>query len=211
MAKTTAYHSNTYLERALTDEEKLHLHNWSLDYQIQENERLFPTVEDADYPREAVDTKQVLSAAGLELVPPPPNPSPAGQPVLQYTGPLVVEGENDKPPEPGELATRVPLPRDHPLTGVIAEDQGLTHDSVIDATGIGDSKNQFPAVVGEGEPVAWDEEAVWTEVCRLTVDELKDNLKDMEQPVSGNKDELRERLFNALRDAHEAEAAGTAE
>lgn len=177
-----------YINRPLTDDEKKWCHEWSLDYQVEENERLFPTNKDADYPRESVDTAQILADAGVEHTPPLVEPSAVGQRAM-YSGPVVVEGENDVPPAPGELATRVPMPRDHPLTGLVedAAAESVTAESVT----VDDDK--------------WDGRAVRVEVNSLNVDDLKVNLRDLEEPVSGTKDELRDRLVKALKKAHDEE------
>ena len=73
-------------------------------------------------------------------------------------------------------AGRVSLPRDHPLTGVVDEDAS-----------------------GTSEAEKWDDRKVRAEVNELNVDELKENLRDLDESVSGNKDELRARLFEALK------------
>lgn len=169
--------------KPLTDEEKQYFHAWSMDYVIEENERIHGTPDDT---REGVNTPAILSAAGILVPPQPAQPLPAGQEL--YTGPVVVEGENDVPPAPGELSTRVPLPRDHPLTGLIDEAQ----DAEAAAAG--------PLVGDE-----WDDDAQWVEVCELTVPELKDNLRELDQPVGGNQGELRTRLYDALKAAHQGE------
>jgi len=174
-----------FQDHKLSDEEKRHLHEWSLDWQIEENERLFGD-ESKGYPREPVDTQQVLADAGIKAPPLPPPPSPAGQ--SMYTGPTVVEGENDEPAEVGSIGTRVPLPRNHPFTVEVDEGDQLPNTVVVPESNGG-----------------FDEDAQWADVCDLTVAELKDNLKELDQPVGGSKDELRERLFNALREANAAE------
>lgn len=65
---------------------------------------------------------------------------------------------------------RVPLPRDHPLTQEVVEGEGT------------------------GVPDAFEE----VDIDELNVDELKDNLRDLGESTSGNKDELRKRLRKAL-------------
>lgn len=153
MANAPAYHSASYLERPLTDEEKLLAHQWSLDWQIAENERLFPTNEDADYPVDPVDVPNLLKDAGFEDVPPPPQPVPVGQSLS--TGEIVT-GEQT----PGEQLASM---------------------------------------------VEFDEEAAKAEIETLNVDELQENLRELDKPVSGNKAELQERLLQALKEAHDAE------
>jgi hypothetical protein len=78
-------------------------------------------------------------------------------------------------------AGRVPLPRDHPFTVPVEGE---------------------PESVADGE---WDAKAVRAEVNSLNVDDLKENLRELEQPVSGSKEELQKRLYKALKESHEAE------
>lgn len=152
MSNAPAYHSNSYLERPLTDEEKLLAHQWSLDWQIAENERLFPTNKDADYPVEPVDVPNLLADAGFKDVPPPPQPVPVGQ----------------------SLSTGEIIPSETP---------GETLAAMVE----------------------FDEDAAKTEIEGLDVDELKENLRELDKSVSGNKAELQARLLQALKEAHDAE------
>lgn len=167
--------------KPFTDEEKAEFHNWSMDWAIEENERIHGDAE-KNYPVEGVNTGEVLTEAGITSPPAPPAPQPAGQSF--YSGPLVVEGENDVPPAPGSNGTRVPLPRDHPLTYEVEEGEQLPN-SVVVAT----------------QEDTFDRDASWAEIQELNVEELKDNLKELDQPVSGSKKELQERLLNALEEA----------
>lgn len=164
--------------KPLTDEQKRWLHEWSLDYEIEVNERLHKQAK-TFAKGEPVDVKAALDKAGVEPPHAPPNPTAPGQEL--YTGPVVVEGENDKPPEPGSTGVVVPLPRDHPLTGVV--------DDSAKSAG----------------PEKFDTRAARAEVNELTVEELKDNLRDLEEPVSGNQKELQDRLVKALKKAHDEE------
>lgn len=180
-----------YLNRPLTDEEKRWCHEWSLDWQIEENERLFPTADDADYPRDEVTAAGLLANTGFKAPPLPADPHPVAQTI--YTGPTVVEGENDQPAQPGDIGTRVPMPRDHPLTGQVDEAQ--------------DADAQYFAraevVEEQDDSSEWDAKAVKAEISELNVEELKDNLRELEQPVDGNKPDLQKRLYNALKKQHD--------
>lgn len=69
-------------------------------------------------------------------------------------------------------------------------DEGVL-DAIVDDAPVGD----------DGQPLTLEEQ-----VASLTVDELKANLKDLGEPVSGNKDELQARLIAAV-EKSEAEAA----
>lgn len=172
--------SNVDHSKPLTDEEKVFLHGWSLDHEIALNERLHAQKKEAAK-GENIDVTGALEKAGLKVPSAPPPPSVPGQEL--YTGPVVVEGENDQPQEPGvSTGVVVPLPRDHPLTAVV-------DDSTSDAD----------------EPEEkWDGRAVRAEVNELTVEELKENLRDLDEPVSGNQKELQDRLVKALKKNHEA-------
>lgn len=193
--------------KPLDAETKKWLHEWSMDYVIEENERIHGKQEGGEPP----NVQKALEEAGFQAPPPPPGPTTVAGQGTVATGPVIVEGENDLPPEPGSIGTRVELPRDHALTGVIAEDQGLTDPRVIAETGVGaqpqpndDGGQVEPQTKDDGK---FDTRAVRAEVNELSVDELKDNLRELEEPVSGNKDELRDRLVKALKKAHEAEKA----
>jgi hypothetical protein len=166
-----------YENRPLSDEEKRYLHEWSRDDLVEINERLFGQSK-AHEKGQPVNVAAALRDAGVELVPAPNNPiAVAGRDFTQ--GPVVVEGENDVPPGPGSGGTRVELPRDHPLT------------APIDAN------------LGEAETEEFDAKAVRAEINELTVEELKDNLRELDKPVDGNKAELQKRLFQALKEEHE--------
>ncbi|QHB37435.1 hypothetical protein SEA_LEOPARD_28 [Mycobacterium phage Leopard] len=167
--------------RPLTKEEKVWLHQWSLDWVIEENERIHGKQGDGEPP----NVQAALEDAGFKAPPPPPGPTTVAGQGTVLTGPVVVEGENDQPPAPGTIGTRVELPRDHPLTAAID-----------DSTPAGGQQ--------AAEADEWDAKAVRAEVNELTVDELKENLRELDEPVSGDKAELQKRLFNALKKAHEA-------
>lgn len=161
------------LDKPLSDADKLFLHERSQDYLIEENERKFAQRKLHDA-GEPIDVKGALEKAGVEPPDAPPNPSYVGAMGSVQQGPLIVEGEDN--------AGRVPLPRDHPLTQEVDDGEG---------TGI-------PAAQDE-----WDGKSVRAEINTLTVDELKDNLRDLDEPVSGDKAELQKRLFAALKKANE--------
>ena len=181
--------------KPLTDEEKRWLHEWSLDHEIETNERIHGQKK-AHAKGEPIDVRKALDKAGVETPPPPAQPiSVAGQEL--YAGPLVVEGENDTPPAPGEPSVVVPLPRDHPLT---AQTEGVSAETQL--LGAQQESDDLTQETDEGK---FDTRAVRKEVNELTVDELKDNLRDLGEPVSGNRDELRDRLVKALKKAHDEE------
>lgn len=124
---------------------------------------------------EPVDVRKALDDAGVEVPDAPPNPTYVGAQGSVQQGPLIVEGEDN--------AGRVPLPRDHAATVAFEDESSET------------------AVAGD----EWDAKAVRAEVNSLNVDDLKDNLRGLEQPVSGTKEELQKRLYKALKDDHDAE------
>lgn len=173
-----------YQSRPLTKDEKRWLHEWSRDDLVEVNERLFTQTEAHDA-GEPVDVRKALSDAGVEEPAAPPNPTYVGAMGSVQQGPLIVEGEDN--------AGRVPLPRDHEFTVPVeeAEDGDADDDSSVDAQ-----------TTEEGK---FDTRAVRAEVKTLTNDELRDNLRELDEPVSGNQKELQDRLVKALKKAHEAE------
>jgi SAP domain len=176
-----------YQDRPLTAEEKQWLHEWSRDDLIEVNERLFAQREAHDN-GEPIDVKAALDEAGIEPPPAPPQPTYVGAQGGVQQGPLIVDGEDN--------AGRVPLPRDHPLT-----DPGVYEHGPVVTAGATEA--------GHGEPVEeWDGRKVRAEVNSLSVEDLKANLRDFDEPVSGNKDELRDRLVKALKHDHDARAKG---
>jgi hypothetical protein len=185
--------------KPLTAEQKKWLHEWSLDHEIETNERLHGQAK-AHAKGEPIDVRKALDKAGVEVPNAPQSPGfVAGQPI--YQGPVVVEGENDTPPAPGEPSVVVPLPRDHPLTGTVATDQGWTEPTVSAETQeMGGTELQPETDEGK-----FDTRAARKEVEELTVAELKDNLRDLDEPVSGNQKELQDRLVKALKKAHDEE------
>lgn len=181
--------------KPLTDAEKKWLHEWSLDHEIETNERIHKQAK-AHAKGEPIDVRKALDKAGVEVPHAPAQPiSVAGQEL--YAGPLVVEGENDQPPEPGSTGVVVPLPRDHPLTGTVATDQGWTDPRVQTL-----ADDELTQETDEGK---FDTRAVRAEVKELNNDELKDNLRELGEPVSGNQKELQDRLVKALKKAHDEE------
>ena len=85
----------------------------------------------------------------------------------------------ESPPEPTYVGAQggVRQARDHPLTGVV-------DDSPVDD---------------------WDDEDVQAEVDDMKVDELKEHLRDLGESTTGDKQELRDRLFDTLKKQHESE------
>jgi hypothetical protein len=169
-----------YQSRALTDEEKRWLHEWSRDDLVEVNERLFNQTELHDA-GEPVNVRKALEDAGVEVPDEPPNPTYVGAMGSVQQGPLIVEGEDN--------AGRVPLPRDHEFT-VAVEDDAAEDD-----------------LVQETEEGKFDTRAVRAEVKTLNNDELRDNLRELGEPVSGNQKELQDRLVKALKKAHDEEQA----
>lgn len=167
--------------KPFTAEQKQWAHEWGLDHLIEENERRHAQRKLHDN-GEPVDVRAALDKAGVEVPDAPPNPTYVGAMGSVQQGPLIVEGEDN--------AGRVPLPRDHPAT-VAFEDDAAAGDSAVE-----------PQTTDEGK---FDTRAVRAEVKTLSVDELKDNLRELDEPVSGNKDELQDRLVKALKKSHEAE------
>lgn len=182
--------------KPLDDETKRWLHEWSLDWVIEENERIHGKQEGGEPP----NVQEALRQAGFEPPPAPPGPTSVAPVGNVATGPVIVEGVNDKPVEPGSGVVTVPvaLPRDHAFTAVVDENRT---DAVLSEVE-GSTAGQTPA----NEPEAWDAKAVRAEIAELSVDDLKENLKDLEQPVGGNKEELQKRLYAALKKAHDDEA-----
>lgn len=103
-----------YLERPLTDEEKLTVHQWSRDDIIETNERLFKQrkVHDAGDP---IDVKGALDKANLEVPDEPPGPTYVGSQGHVDQGPVVVEGEDS--------SGRAQLPRDHDFTVAVQDEE----------------------------------------------------------------------------------------
>ena len=85
----------------------------------------------------------------------------------------------ESPPEPTYVGAQggVRQARDHPLTGVV-------DDATVDD---------------------WDDKDVQTEVDEMKVDELKEYLRELGESTSGDKQELRDRLFDTLKKQHESE------
>jgi len=91
----------------------------------------------------------------------------------------------ESPPEPTYVGAQggVRQARDHPLTGVV-DDAPVDDDATADD---------------------WDDKDVQAEVDEMKVDELKEYLRELGEPVSGNQKELQDRLFKALKKQHESE------
>jgi len=85
----------------------------------------------------------------------------------------------ESPPEPTYVGAQggVRQARDHPLTGVV-------DDAPVDD---------------------WDDKDVQAEVDEMKVDELKEYLRELGESTSGDKQELRDRLFDTLKKQHESE------
>lgn len=164
--------------KPFTDEEKRWCHEWGVDHLVEENERRHAQSDLHDEGK-PVDVRKAFADAGVQVPDPPPNPTYVGAMGSVQQGPLIVEGEDN--------AGRVPLPRDHPL-----------QQEVIEGEGDGLPSNVEP----------WDGRAVRAEVNTLTVDDLKDNLRGLDEAVSGTKDELRDRLVKALKRDHDERAKG---
>lgn len=164
--------------KPFTAEQKQWAHEWGLDHVIEENERRHAQRKVHDN-GEPIDVRKALDKAGVEVPDPPPNPTYVGAMGSVQQGPLIVEGEDN--------AGRVPLPRDHPFT-VAVEDDAADGD-----------------LTQETEEGKFDTRAVRAEVKTLNVEELKDNLRELGEPVSGNQKELQDRLVKALKKAHDEE------
>lgn len=136
-------------------------HTWSLDHLIAENERRHGQAK-VHAEGKPVDVQARLEDAGIEVPDAPPQPTYVGAQGGVQQGPLIVEGEDN--------AGRVPLPRDHALTGTVYED----------------------------DAAAADDDAEEVDIDELTVDELKAELHSLGEPTSGNKAELQKRLKKAL-------------
>jgi len=132
-------------DKPLSDEDKRWLHERSLDWRIEENERKFGQ-SDTHAEGTPINMKAVLADAGVEVPEAPATPIYVGE---QGPG---TEGF-----------------RDHPLTGVV-----VASDEDEDA-----------------------EEADF-DVKSLTVEELRDNLREFGESTSGNKAELQKRLTKVL-------------
>jgi len=85
----------------------------------------------------------------------------------------------ESPPGPTYVGAQggVRQARDHPLTGVV-------DDATVDD---------------------WDDKDVQAEVDEMKVDELKEYLRELGESTSGDKQELRDRLFDTLKKQHESE------
>ena len=155
--------------KPFTAEQIKYCHEWSLDYLIAENERRHGQA-DVHSEGHPVDIQVALDRAEVEDVADPPQPTYVGALGGVQQGPLIVEGETNE--------GRVPLPRDHPLTQEVVDGEG---DGILS---------------GDDD---FDEEAAKAEIAELNVDELKAELHEFDEPVSGNKKELQERLLEAYK------------
>lgn len=136
--------------KPFTKEQKDYFHQWSMDWAIEENERLH---KQKDVHNEGGEVDLSKAIKHIEVPDPPQNPTRA-------------DGST-----------------------VLVEDDGSIYGKSDDAP----AKGEF-------------EETLEDEVNAMTVDELKDNLRGLDEPVSGNKDELQARLIAAVRKSEEDSA-----
>lgn len=162
------------LDKPLSDADKLHLHERSLDYLIEENERRFKQEK-----AHAAGQPVKVEIPNLEVPPPPPNPRAVSGQTLE-SGPVVSE-------EDAKAADKAAQEDAKRIAKEYEEAQEAREEAF---------KRSQPT---KSSPSTSEDEDV--DVDDLTVEELKDNLREFGESTSGSKAELQARLKKAVREA----------